>query len=295
MPRYLLYNKPCGVTSFEALYPVKKALKTGKVGHTGTLDKFASGLLIVLEGRALKLARFFSNCDKRYQALVRFGQETGTLDTEGEIVAEAPPPPLPALEQALGAFRGAIMQKPPAYSAIHIDGKRAYKLARGKKADVDNRIAARPVTIYQLELVSYAPEEDGKTALAEISVHCSSGTYIRSLGRDIARACGSRAYLAALRRTAIGGFSLDNASGPDDFLFRPVDRDCFSKLGIPSCGISAAAAQFLRHGRPLAHIQKSLAIPPGAECLALFSGNEMIALIEKQHDMWVYSFVNNVK
>jgi tRNA pseudouridine55 synthase len=121
----LILNKKPGVTSFEALGVVKRSLGTGKVGHTGTLDKFAQGLLLVLAGRALKLSSWFTHCDKRYRGTIHFGVETDTLDPEGVITGEAAVPSRENLEQALCRFRGEIMQTPPAYSAIHINGKRA--------------------------------------------------------------------------------------------------------------------------------------------------------------------------
>ncbi|MDR2029779.1 MAG: tRNA pseudouridine(55) synthase TruB, partial [Treponema sp.] len=196
----LLLNKSPGLTSFESLYLVKKALATPKVGHTGTLDKFASGLLLVLVGRALKLCPWFSGCDKRYEAVIRFGVETDTLDPEGSPVARGEAPSPAALEAAMALFRGELLQTPPAYSAVHVGGERAYKLARSGRA-VEMR--QRPVTIYGLELSSYDPP------LASIRVHCSAGTYIRSLARDIALAAGSRGHLSALNRTQVAGFKLE--------------------------------------------------------------------------------------
>jgi tRNA pseudouridine55 synthase len=203
----LLLNKRPGVTSFEALYPVKRALGTGKVGHTGTLDKFAEGLLVVLAGRALKRSAEFTHLDKRYEAAVFFGAETDTLDPEGAVIAEAPPPEREALEAVLPAFQGALMQTPPAYSAIHIGGKRAHELARSGQA-VEMR--QRQVTIYSIMLQSYEPP------LARIEAACSSGTYIRSLARDIALALGSRAHLVALKRTRVGAFRVEDAIGTED-------------------------------------------------------------------------------
>ncbi|GHV81470.1 hypothetical protein AGMMS49991_00280 [Spirochaetia bacterium] len=198
----VLLDKKPGLTSFQALNQVKKAFSTPKVGHTGTLDKFASGLLLVLVGRAVKLAPWFNGCDKRYEGTIRFGAETDTLDPEGAVIAEEAPPGREALEAVLEQFRGDILQAPPAYSAVHIDGARAHELAR---SGVDVEMKKRPVSVYALELVSYQPPE------AQIRVHCSKGTYIRSLARDIALAAGSRAHLTALKRTQIAGFHLADA------------------------------------------------------------------------------------
>ncbi len=203
-----LLAKPAGITSFQALGPIKARLGSGKVGHAGTLDRFATGLLVVLAGAYSRLAPYFTALDKHYAARVRFGAETATLDPEGEVIAEAPPPSRAALEAVLPLFRGSILQAPPAYSAIHLDGKRAYERVRsGERLDMPKR----PVSIYALELVSY----DGQDA--ELLVHCSSGTYIRSLARDLAVAAGSRASLVALERRAIGPLELSAASAPMSF------------------------------------------------------------------------------
>jgi tRNA pseudouridine55 synthase len=201
-------SKPAGVTSFTALSPIKRKLASTKVGHAGTLDKFATGLLVVLAGPVAHLTPWFSSLDKSYRAKLRFGFETGTLDPEGEVVAEAPLPSREALEAVLPLFRGPIMQKPPLYSALHVDGKRAYERAlAGEKVEME----ARPVTIHSLELLSYNGGE------AELLVSCSSGTYIRSLARDIALAAGSRASLSALCRESIGPLGLADAVSPEDF------------------------------------------------------------------------------
>ena len=207
MDGYILLHKRSGVTSFQALNPVKRILGTGKVGHTGTLDKFADGLMVVLVGKALKQQEMFTHLDKKYVADVFFGKETATLDPEGEVIAEAAAPEEDALVEALARFRGEIMQAPPVYSAIHVNGSRASDLARKGKMPAMN---ARRVTIYALELLFYEKPR------AKIAVHCSSGTYIRALARDIALACDSRAYLTALTRTMVGDFRLEDAVVVDD-------------------------------------------------------------------------------
>jgi tRNA pseudouridine55 synthase len=202
MDGYILLNKSSGVTSFQALNPVKRILGTGKVGHTGTLDRFANGLLVVLTGKALKQQEAFTHLDKTYTADLFFGKETATLDPEGDVIAEAAVPEESTIIEAFEAFRGEIMQTPPAYSAIHINGHRASDLMRKGKPP---EMKARPVTIYALELRSY------QKPIAKITVHCSSGTYIRALARDIGLACHSRAYVAALTRTTIGEYRLEDA------------------------------------------------------------------------------------
>jgi tRNA pseudouridine55 synthase len=210
----IFLNKKPGVTSFQALGRIKKVLNTRKVGHTGTLDKFAEGLLILLTGKLTRMNALITGLDKEYEALIRFGRETDTLDPEGETVAVADPPTLKTIESALNQFKGDISQIPPRYSAIHIDGKRAHELARSGK---DVEMPSRKITIHDLEILGFEDND------LKLRVHCSKGTYIRSLARDIGIACGSRAYVQELVRTAVGPFSLDTAvdvehfKGPEDF------------------------------------------------------------------------------
>jgi len=203
-----LVAKAQGSTSFQALEPLKRCFGTTRLGHTGTLDKFATGLLVVLLGRLTKLVPWFTALDKVYEATVRFGEETDTLDPEGQVIGRAAPPGQKALEEALASFRGPIMQTPPAYSSIHVDGERASDRARrGEKPDMQ----PRRVSIHELELLSY----DGQDA--RLRVRCSSGTYIRSLARDLANFVGSRARLDALSRIMVGPFSLSDARPANEF------------------------------------------------------------------------------
>ncbi|MDR2536675.1 MAG: tRNA pseudouridine(55) synthase TruB, partial [Treponema sp.] len=250
----ILLNKPAGLTSFTSLNRVKRAFSTGKVGHTGTLDKFAQGLLVALVGRAVKLTPWFSGCDKWYEGIIRLGLETDTLDPEGAPVAEAEIPTREQLETALPAFRGDILQEPPVYSALHIDGKRASALARSGET-VSMR--KRPVSVYALELLEYEPP------LAHIRVHCSSGTYIRSLARDIALAAASRGHLVSLTRTAIAGFCLSDALADDESAslqasLRPIDTRVFAALKIPVLIVSDETARSMAQGKRLEGLNANL-------------------------------------
>jgi tRNA pseudouridine55 synthase len=244
-----LLRKPEGITSFKALYPVKRAVAPAKVGHAGTLDRFACGLLVVLVGSYSRLAHHVVSREKFYRGLVGFGSETSTLDPEGEVLGVADPPSRKALEDALPAFRGSILQLPPTYSAVHVGGKRAYEIARGGGVP---ELKERRVEIYSLELISY---ENGN---ALIEVRCSSGTYIRSLARDIAIACGSRAHLRCLERLSIGSFQVEDAVAPEAFdpvtdlrTIGPGDASC---LGLRSVGLgdSALVARFGDGGKIMA-------------------------------------------
>jgi tRNA pseudouridine55 synthase len=288
---FLLLNKPPGVTSFDALYPVKKALSTGKVGHTGTLDKFAEGLLVVLCKRALKLSPFILHADKRYEARVFFGSETDTLDPEGRVIACAPLPTRAAVEAALEQFRGKTMQKPPVYSALHIGGKRASALARGGAAP---EMTPREITIYELSLVEWTPPE------ALLAVHCAAGVYIRALARDIALAASSRAHLSALRRTQVGPFSLCAAVSPaasfDEICgaLRPLDRSFFKLWEIAVVEAEDALHAALLQGKPLDALfpENALGAMEGAQRAAVFCGGRFTALLVRSAARrWKYGFV----
>lgn len=199
---FLLLRKPTDLTSFQALTPIKRLFPGAKVGHTGTLDRFAEGLLVVLCGRMTRLTPLLTGLDKEYVGEIRFGRETDTLDPEGEVTAEGPIPTREQVETAISGFLGKIAQIPPQYSAIHVGGERAYHAARqGRSVE----IAPRSVEIFAFELLDYQPP------LARVRVECSSGTYIRSLARDLGRAAQSCGYLTQLLRTRVGTFELADA------------------------------------------------------------------------------------
>ena len=280
----IVWRKSPGLTSFDSLGEIKRYLNTGKVGHTGSLDKFAEGLLLVLAGRALRLSKWFTLCDKQYEAIICFGNETDTLDPEGVIVSSAPLPSLEAFTQALMQFTGNIEQAPPAYSAIHIDGERASSLAR-RGCTVEMK--KRPVIIYRMELLSWEPP------FAKVFVHCSSGTYIRSLARDMALASGSRAHLTALLRTGVSGFKLEDAVS-DLPLILPIDKTIFNKLDIPVIEVESNLVKNIINGKPLMQILKTLpfeTLPAKKKSIAVFSDEKFIAMIENKNNNWTYGFV----
>ena len=202
----LLLDKPVGLSSNHALQRAKRTLDAQKAGHTGTLDPFATGLLICCLGRATKICGAMLNADKTYHATLAFGQETDSGDLTGNIVTQAPEGfdgvTEAALREALLGFQGEIQQIPPMYSALKRDGKPLYEYAR---AGIELEREPRTVTIYSIELLSFTPMQ------ADISVSCSKGTYIRTLAQDIGRVLGCGAHLSALRRTQAGPFSLDGA------------------------------------------------------------------------------------
>ncbi len=209
LPALYLINKPPGITSFQFLSPIKKRLGTKKIGHAGTLDKFAEGLMVVLAGQATRFAEYLANLDKSYCAELSFGAETDTLDPHGRVAATGPLPHRDSLLRCMRQFQGKIDQTPPEFSAIHIQGKRAYQRARSGE---EFTMPTRRIHIYSLRLLNY----DGSHA--SISLECSKGTYVRSLARDIAHCAGTRAHLTQLQRTSIGAFTSLNALDLDDFL-----------------------------------------------------------------------------
>lgn len=201
----LLLDKPEGLSSNHALQRAKRTLDARKAGHTGTLDPFATGLLICCFGRTTKIAGAMLDADKVYEATLAFGEETDSGDLTGNVVTSVSDfqgiDPQ-ALDAVLPAFRGPIEQVPPMYSALKRDGKPLYKYAR---EGIELERPPRQVTIHDLQVLSC----DGLQA--RLRVHCSKGTYIRTLAQDIGRALGCGAHLSALRRTAAGPFSIDDA------------------------------------------------------------------------------------
>lgn len=231
----LLQDKKEGVTSFDSLRELKKKYKGEKIGHSGTLDKAASGLMLVMIGGATKLNPLFSNFDKRYTASILFGEERDTLDRYGSVIATSSYiPTLSEIEKILPSFIGKIKQKPPLYSALHKDGERLYKIARnGKDVDIDER----DVEIYDLNILSY------EKSLLILDCRVSKGTYIRSLSRDLALSLNTRGSLLALRRTEIGSYTLSDLT-LDTFsllqktnIFSKVNLDINSKKYIDNGNI----------------------------------------------------------
>ncbi|CAM5195008.1 tRNA pseudouridine synthase B OS=Castellaniella defragrans OX=75697 GN=truB PE=3 SV=1 [Castellaniella defragrans] len=206
----LLLDKPEGLSSNHALQRAKRTVDARKAGHTGTLDPFATGLLVCCFGRATKISARMLEADKIYEATLAFGEETDSGDLTGQIVARAESGftgvTTSGLEAVLAEFRGEIEQIPPMVSALKRDGKPLYEYAR---QGIEVERAPRRVTIHALELLAC----EGR--VARVRVHCSKGTYVRTLAQDIGRRLGCRAHLSALRRTAVGPFSIDAAVGLD--------------------------------------------------------------------------------
>jgi tRNA pseudouridine55 synthase len=237
----LLVDKPAGITSHDVVAIVRRATHTRRVGHTGTLDPFATGLLVVLAGRGTRLIPYVDGDRKTYDALVRFGAETDTDDLTGSVVREAALPSDAAIGAALSAFSGEIRQRPPAYSAKQVAGRRAYAAAR---AGTPLDLPAITVRIHDLS----AGTRDG--ADLSLRITCSAGTYIRAIARDLGRLTNSAAHLAALRRVASGPFSVADAVTIADIkagnftLAAPRDAIPF----IPSRALQPSELERVLHG-----------------------------------------------
>jgi len=223
----LIIDKPAGITSHDVVSRVRRILKTKRVGHTGTLDPFATGVMVILVGQATRLAQFLDKDEKEYEALVRFGFETDTGDRTGqrrdaETGGRSDAVTRKEVEKALEDFRGEIEQTPPMYSAKKIDGKKLYEHAR-KGETVERKPVS--VTIQELELLSEPPASAGGTKsdfeTVQLRVSCSAGTYIRTLAEDIGRKLGVGAHLEELRRTRAGKFTIGQSLTLDDLAHSP--------------------------------------------------------------------------
>jgi tRNA pseudouridine55 synthase len=285
----LLLDKPAGITSFSALKGLKNSLGTGRVGHTGTLDRFATGLLIALVGKYTKLAGLFSDLDKCYQATVVFGSRTDTLDPEGEVIEEGPIPVLKRIQEAVERLQGPIDQTPPVYSAVHVEGRRAYRIARAGGSPEFN---PRRVTIYRLDIVDFkAPELD-------IVVECSKGTYVRALARDLGLFSGSCAYLKSLRRTKVGPYQVSEVASaerlaeykPEQLLDGSLER-LLRLDGISAVTVKDASAAGVRNGQRLD--DRFFDSAPRADGLyaLLDSSGSLLAIAARDHGKYRYKAV----
>ena len=263
----LVTAKPTGPTSHDVVALVRRLTGVRRVGHGGTLDPFAMGVLPVFLGHATRMVEYHLADEKAYRASVVFGARSSTDDIDGQMTpGEAAPPSPEAVEAALADFRGPIIQVPPDHSAVHVDGRRAYQLAR---QGARPRLAPRSVTIHALELHGW-DTADADRPMAVLEVRCSAGTYVRSLARDLGEQLGCGAYLGALTRTASGPFRLEEAhpldrvreelaAGRLEPLLRPMDAGLSS---IPELRIGAHDREALGRGQV---IRVREALPAGAD------------------------------
>ncbi|MBL8130880.1 MAG: tRNA pseudouridine(55) synthase TruB [Anaerolineae bacterium] len=276
---FLNIDKPRGMTSHDVVNHIRRVMRTRQVGHAGTLDPMATGVLVVCVGAATRLSDYVMSDTKAYRAIVRLGVETDTYDADGKVVVEADASTVSRqqVEDALAGFRGDILQTPPAFSAIKRGGKKLYELARQGKAV---ELPPRPVSIFSLEVVEWQPSQ------VTLNVVCSAGTYIRSIAHDLGAALGVGAHLTGLTRTASGDFQLARAT-PLDTLIASQDASAYviapaaALRHYPRVTLEAAETDDLRHGR---RIPAGSLLPNGADdaggsvVMAFDRNNRLIAV-----------------
>ena len=269
----MLVSKPPGPTSHDIVDMARRALHEKRIGHLGTLDPFAKGLLVLVVGRATRLAPFVADWPKTYEGTIRLGVTTDTDDATGTIVATAPWTTVTPVQLAevIATFRGGYEQRPPAYSAVKIDGERAYRRAR--RGEVVEP-AARPVEIRELEIVEAAvPDLDFRATV-------SAGTYLRSLARDIGAKLGCGAHLTALRRTAVGPLRVEDAVAPEAVTREQVRDAALLVAHMPRREVDKKERDAVIHGRPIAAAPLAESRAP----IAVFAGAELIAVAERVGD-----------
>ncbi len=265
-------NKPAGVTSRQVVDVVERLVRPARAGHAGTLDPLATGVLLVCVGQATRLIDYLHRLPKTYVGTFLLGRSSPTDDTDGPV-SELPAPPIPELAQleaAVQQFVGRIQQRPPVYSAVRLGGRRAYDLARrGHQPE----LAPREVEVYRMKVCSYAYPE------LTLEIQCSSGTYVRSLGRDLAEALGTAAVMSALVRTAIGQFRIEDALPPEK-----LNADNISDHLLPAAAAVSMLPQLTLTDEEIARLRNGLAIakpeaPQAEELAGLDAQGRLVALL----------------
>jgi len=268
----LLVDKPAGITSHDVVSIVRRSVNTRRVGHAGTLDPFATGLLVMLLGPGTRLLPFMDGEPKVYDATITFGRETDTDDATGAVTREAPLATERAVDEAITKLTGELDQVPPAYSAKKVGGTRAYAAARrGQQVDL---VPAR-IVVHRWEMLSR------DTATIHVRITCSGGTYIRALARDVGRLAGSAAHLEALRRLRSGVFDVAHAATVDDiragaFELRPL-RDAIPSLATRE--LSAAELARVVHGNPV--IDESAEAASFSRLALIDDNGDLVAIAER--------------
>ena len=271
----MIVDKPGGMTSHDVVARVRRLAGTKKVGHAGTLDPMATGVLVIGVEKATRLLGYLTLTEKEYAATIRLGQSTSTDDAEGEITGTTPAVGVSAeaLEKAVSALTGEILQIPPAVSAIKVDGQRAYKLTRAGAAP---ELKARPVTVYEFTVTDVRP--DGDMLDLDATVRCSSGTYIRALARDLGQALGTGGHLTRLHRTRVGGYRAEDARTLEQLAerFEVLPLAQAAAAAFPRRELTADEARRLAHGGRLA--------PSGADepTAAYAPDGTLIALVTEE-------------
>ena len=280
-------NKPTGLTSREVVNQIQRLVRPHKIGHAGTLDPIASGVLVLLLGPATRLTKFVQVMPKRYLATFQLGCESETDDIEGYVrtLDNAIAPSQQQLHSALPSFLGEILQRPPKYSAIKVKGKRAYELARqGKQIN----LPARPVQIYELQIARY------DYPYLELSIACGSGTYVRSLGRDLAQSLNTSAVMTSLVRQSIGDFHLEESVGPNEITLQSIAACVLPPqraiAQLDSVCLSELESRAIRNGQTIT-IAPSTATE---EIAATDSAGNLLAILVQRGNQWgpVCNFVS---
>lgn len=281
-PGILLVDKPGGMTSHDVVSRARRALGTRKIGHAGTLDPLATGLLVLGVDSATRLLTYLVGLDKTYEATIRLGAATDSDDSDGEIVARADPSALAAVDAEavrapISALTGRISQVPSTVSAIKIGGRRAYDLARAGEEVV---LSSREVTVSRFEVRELRRTDDAVDL--DVVVDCSSGTYIRALARDLGAALTVGGHLTALRRTRVGPFEIADAVDPDDIAARPLlaPADVAVRV-LGGITVTDAEASALRHGQRLAGAADRIR---GEHAAALDPAGELIGVVGRRGD-----------
>ncbi len=275
----LVVDKPVGPTSHQVVTLIRRGTGIRKVGHAGTLDPRASGVLVLCLGAATRLSEYLSTSSKQYEAVVRFGSATRTYDSEGDVIYETGESPTKReILKYLPEFMGEIEQVPPPFSAIKVKGKKAYEMAR-EGNDVD--LEARTVTIEKLEIVSYRPPD------LSLRIECSAGTYIRSLAHDLGERMGTGAYLAGLRRTKAGPFKIEDAT-PLAMLEVGFIAENWEQYVIPAAEALPEFPILEVNGESLSQLQNGHRIEakPGSQGMAraIDADGELVAVLEAVED-----------
>ena len=283
---FFLINKPTGISTYDVIRIIKSKTGIKKLGHSGTLDPFAEGVVVILVGQMTRLFDFFSLLPKTYRAFAEFGKRTDSLDITGKIVETAQPPDISAIEKNIESFKGTITQRPPGYSAVHINGKRAYELAR---EGIEPELKEKNITIYSMHINNY------QNNILDFEITCSSGTYIRVIADDLAKKCNSAAYLIKLIRKSIGGFLLDNAVNADEISLKDLIplQDGLNILGIPVFSVDYDNASKIITGKNL--IKENIAADNyPRKIISFFSeNNNFLALVDNRDLMMKYVFVSS--
>jgi tRNA pseudouridine55 synthase len=282
---WLVLDKPLGLSSAAAVAHVRRALAVSKAGHGGTLDPLATGVLPIALGEATKTMSFVMNGPKAYRFKLRWGAETSTDDLEGEVTATSPQRPTPEmLARVLPEFRGIILQVPPAFSAIKVEGERAYARARRGSQLL---LAPREVEIKSLELLSVTPDE------AEFALRCGKGTYVRAIARDLGRRLGCFAHIVELRRVACGPFTeadMISLAKLEEFGHNTAGRKAIISAlrplrtaldDIPALALSEAEAGRLRQGQPVR--LRAPETQPERSTVLVLDGDKPVALADVEH------------